>query len=45
MTDGFDESTAEKADLSWFGKLGYAVARGPHFVSESESLYVSPLPR
>ena len=45
MAESFNESTVEEAALSWFGELGYSVAHGPHFVSESESLNVSPLPR
>ena len=41
----FNESTVEDAALSWFVEPGYAVPHGSHFVSESESLNVSPLPR
>jgi hypothetical protein len=41
----FNESTVEDAGLSWFDVPGYAFKRGPHFVSESELLDVSPLPR
>ena len=29
MVEAFNESTVEKAALSWFGELGYTVAHGP----------------
>lgn len=45
MSMPVNESTVEEASLSWFHELGYAVAHGPHFVSESEWLNVSSLPR
>ena len=37
----FNESTVEKAALSWFGELGYTIGHGPHLTPKNALRKVS----